>query len=323
MHPLTSMRAAVDRRAFTLIELLVVIAIVGVLIGLLLPGVQKVREAANMTRCKNNLRQMALACLMHENELGCLPADGWNYRYVGDPTGGFGKNQPGGWHYNILPFLEQSALHDLGVGLSSAARRDAGKQICGTVVPTFICPTRGGATPYPYTVASTYAFSNINRPAVIARSDYAANGGNATSGWCNYNSTNLTGVIYSRTGTRLVDITDGCSSTYLIGERYLNPDFYNNGGDSGNDQGWSVGHDFDTFRCTDYQPSNPTASATYAPRRDTPGISVREMFGSPHAVFHMALCDGSVRAFDYSISQQTHFRLGNRADGQPISGDAY
>lgn len=323
MHPLALMRPTISRRAFTLIELLVVIAIIAVLIGLLLPAMQKVREAGNMARCKNNLRQMALACLLHEHELGTLPADGWNYRYVGDPTGGFGANQPGGWHYNILPFLEQNALHNLGVDLSNTARRDTGKEICGTVVPTFICPTRGGAIPYPYTVASKYAFTNINRPAVIARSDYAGNGGNATSGWCSYNSTNLTGVIYSRTGTPLKDITDGLSNTYLIGERYLNPDFYTNGGDSGNDQGWSVGHDFDAFRCTDYQASNPTTSSTYAPRRDTPGVSVREMFGSPHAVFHMALCDGSVRPFNYSISPQTHFYLGNRADGQPIPADAY
>ncbi len=313
------------RRAFTLVELLVVISIIGILVSLLLPAVQAAREAGRTMQCKNNLKQLALACLLHEGSHQRLPAAGHNYRTAGDPTKGFGDKQPGGWHYNILPFIEQGDLHDLGVGLSDAERREAGKQICGTVVTSFICPTRGHAQPIPYVLEANRAFTNINRPEKFARSDYAANGGSRVSGWCGYNTTNHTGVIYSRNGIKKATIHDGLSNTYLIGERYMNPDFYSRSdvGIGGNDQGWVVGHDFDAFRCTDFKASDLANSAKYAPRQDTPGLGVREMFGSAHGVFHMALCDGSVRGMNYSISQQVHYRLGNRSDGEVVSADAY
>ena len=310
------------RTAFTLVELLVVIAIIGILVGLLLPAVQAAREAARIAQCKNNLKQMALACLLHESTQRHLPAAGWNYRYAGDPDKGYGRAQPGGWHYNILPYIEQAALHDLGTGQSDAARRDTGKQICGTIVTTFQCPSRGGRSPIPFVLPPRYAFSNINKPEVFARSDYAANAGNRLNGWCNYNTVDQTGVIFAREGTRLANITDGLSNTYLIGERYLNPDFYENGNSPGNDQGWVVGHDFDAFRCTDYNPNDPVTSSVYAPRRDRRGINVREMFGSVHSLFHMARCDGSVQAVQYTIDPEAHYRLGNRFDGKATLASA-
>ncbi len=321
-HAVTPLgRLRTTRPAFTLVELLVVIAIIGILVGLLLPAVQAARESARMAHCKNNVKQIAFACLLHESTHRHFPAAGWNYRFAGDPDKGFGKDQPGGWHFNILPFIEQAALRELGSGGTDAQRRETGKQICGTVVKTFICPSRGKGTPIPYTVASTYAFSNINRPEAFARSDYAANGGNKITGWCNYNTTDHTGIVYSRTGIRREEILDGQSNTYLIGERYINPDFYENGGSSGNDQGWVVGHDFDAFRCTDYRATDLVTSSNYAPRRDRAGINVREMFGSAHQIFHMARCDGSVQAVSYNIAPQTHYYLGHRQDGQAISGD--
>ena len=110
-------------RGFTIVEMLVVIAIIAILIGLLLPAVQKVRESANRTRCMSNLKQLSLGCIEHESRLRRFPAAGWNYRYSGDPEKGMGQDQPGGWHYNILPFIEQDNLHNLGSGLSDAARR--------------------------------------------------------------------------------------------------------------------------------------------------------------------------------------------------------
>src|SRR5437763_2442587 len=104
-------------RGFTLVELLVVIAIIGILVALLLPAVQAAREAARRSQCKNNLKQIGLAAMSHLDTQKHYPTGGWGYRWTGDPDLGFGTNQPGGWLFNLLPWMEEQMVHDMAKGL--------------------------------------------------------------------------------------------------------------------------------------------------------------------------------------------------------------
>ncbi len=142
--------------AFTLVELLVVITIIGILIALLLPAVQAAREAARQAQCANHLKQIGLACLEHEQINGVLPTGGWGNWWVGDPDRGFGSRQPGGWAFSILPYMEQQALHDLGAGMTGAARQAAITQREATPIEAWSCPTRRPPGIYPQTPVITY-----------------------------------------------------------------------------------------------------------------------------------------------------------------------
>jgi prepilin-type N-terminal cleavage/methylation domain-containing protein len=107
------------RRGFTLVELLVVIAIIGILVALLLPAIQAARESARRTQCKNNVKQMSLGFLLHEESHRFYPSSGWGYRWMADPDRGVGRSQPGGWAFTILPYMEQTATQAIGKGLDA------------------------------------------------------------------------------------------------------------------------------------------------------------------------------------------------------------
>ena len=102
------------RRAFTLIELLVVITIIAILIAMLLPAVNAARESGRRAACSNHLKQLATACRAHEEAQGFLPSGGWGFLWVGDPTLGVGRRQPGSWLYSVLPHIDQQALWNMG-----------------------------------------------------------------------------------------------------------------------------------------------------------------------------------------------------------------
>jgi len=311
------------RRGFTLIELLVVIAIIGILIALLLPAVQAAREAARIMQCSNHLKQMGLAWYNHVDAYGYLPGGGWGAEWVGDPDRGSGKRQPGGWIYVTLPYMEQSQLHDLGQGEPTSRKWALAAQMIATPLSFVNCPSRRAAITYP--MYPTH--HNSTHTSVASRTDYAACAGDAN--WSEPYSPEPTtieegdspsfhwtphpeynGVSFERSEVTIAEVSDGTSNTYMVGEKYLNPDHYATGADPSDDWSMYSGHQDDQYRVT---------PLIYPPMRDTPGVLNRCSFGSNHAAtWQVVLCDGSVRAISFTIDKEVHRRLGNRKDGLPV-----
>ncbi len=325
--------------AFTLVELLVVITIIGILIALLLPAVQAAREAARRVQCQNNLKQLCLACLNHEQANGFLPCNGWTTCWEGDPDQGFGIKQPGGWVYNVLPYLEQQTLHDLGAGQDVNTKMTTFLLRETSPLTVMICPTRRKVAVEPDPTIYAGYLHNMNIPPQLTRTDYAINGGDTEIGWsCErpYNCPpdslpleqwdvptvnweppscagwgllkNLTGISTTRRLILLADITDGTSNTYLVGEKYLTVNNYDNGADMGDNEGLYIGFSNNVTRMTSQPPS-----------QDIPGWPNTCRFGSAHSdIFFMGFCDGSVTGMSYTINPTVHKFLGNRADGMAI-----
>ena len=346
------------RRGFTLVELLVVIAIIGILIGMLLPAVQQVREAARRTQCMNNMRQLGLASLNFESAHMAFPTAGAGGEgfYEGANVGGNGNKSPvrgwenGSWTFQILPFVEQANLE--------ARRRTWGwnpVEMLEFPVPFYNCPSRGSERYVTWGSAGLRAAITDYAGFVLDQNmaNKLNNRGNITVPWNKPTSTDMMwsgaelpwdaksemwvgilrkiGNIDSTSATREMNvkygkvgfgaITDGSSNTILIIEKGARSDEYNPiaGVHTANQNSvWFEGRG-------QFHPGWGTmrglswGGAIFADN-DLQRTAQRRGFGSAHpGTLNVALGDGSTHSISMSIQVEPLYKLGNKADSLNVS----
>jgi len=323
-----------SRSGFTLIELLVVIAIIAVLIGLLLPAVQKVREAATRTQCANNLKQLGLATHNFHDARGYLPTNGINWPTQGNivTQGGVDTGASNySWAMHLLPFIEQGAALNL-------SNMD---QVRAVRLNTMLCPAR----PIRVTV-------NPGSGTEVVMGDYAALVNGWDVGWSsttnqrcvilravtgNVNVNIETAVGVKKTPTiNLASISDGTSQTVLFGEKKVpiglsgefdNPSWNNtysttpvalSGYAWWDIPGWSSGWEWVSMRSTEFAPLPDTGTGYPASWGAGPWIQI---FGGRHSGgINVVMCDGSVQYMAYGMSTAIWRALAIRDDGIVTEG---
>jgi prepilin-type N-terminal cleavage/methylation domain-containing protein/prepilin-type processing-associated H-X9-DG protein len=298
------------RSGFTLIELLVVIAIISTLIGLLLPAVQKVREAAARLECQNNLKQIGLAFHNHESVHQFFPTGGQGQTYApsysdsGTPLTGLA--QEAGWGFQILPYIEQDNVFKGG---SETTNEGRALLAVGATSKVFFCPTRRR----PQSLSFSDPSYPINYPALLGTSitrgltDYAASNGQFDQ--CSEGDGGGNGIVRQGRTVRFAEVTDGTSNTIMVGEKRMN--LTGLGSPQVDDViGYSAGFAPDTVRNTDVY---------HYPMPDTRDGFSEYRFGSSHpGRFSAVFADGSVRTIPYSIDPQVFTNLAAISDGNVI-----
>ena len=294
-------------RGFTLIELLVVIAIIAILIGLLLPAVQKVRDAAARTQCSNNLKQLGLALHNYHDTYKAFPPGQWMPK----------KNVTHCWLALILPYIEQGPLYqkyNLNISWDASpndnAKQNSALYVNQNQVPIFLCPAapEGRVATNHRGVTDYSASSEIHRPnpffvGKIPPSDPT---------WI--------GVLGNNVKRRVTDITDGSSNTLMVAEC------------AGRNQGWEMGKLAGTLGETGAwaNPGNVLTIAGFNPVNGTiPGpVAVNGCNSQNVYSFHAGSAgglfgDGSVHFLNSSTSINTLYALVTRASGEIIDPNSY
>ena len=342
---MTSFKDSKTRSGFTLIELLVVIAIIAVLIGLLVPAVQKVREAANRSQCMNNLKQIGLAYHNYHSAYGNFPPSGQDGRPAGqawqtccnwEDQQWSAKNNAGqmddrsgfNWRYHILPYIEQEQLHKT---VSRAT-------LYATATKIYYCPSRRPPTLIGGNARCDY---NIN-----AGTNFANGTPNATDKSAGSGSVDGAGQNTSAGTLRIADFLDGTSNTMLIAEKWLHPTNYTNGADGGDNEvwcnaGWDECHVRQAGGTYTYlynngqkaPPGSPSRTIDRTPRPDSEapaqidaaGANItiwNQSFGGPHTGgLTSVMSDGSVRGFRFGLAQAAWIATCSRNGGETVTAD--
>jgi hypothetical protein len=273
---------------------------------LLLPAVQAARDSARRTTCANNLRQISTAFQLHHDTFGYLPSGGTGVDTPRTLTASGqierGVNQAWGWAYQVLPYLEQSALYD---EQDDAAVKEKG-------IETYFCPSRRGVTVFDVAAGKSKGLR--------AQIDYAGNGGTDDHGKDGMlvRSTftdGKTGEVVKGVPVRLPgSVPDGTSNTLLLGERWMNPTWYD----------MATGPESDDYR-GGFITGMPgrlrfvVRSGSFEPAKDRTYETFDDYsrFGSAHAgSFNAVMADGSQRVIRYSVSPEVFRKACRRNDGE-------
>jgi prepilin-type N-terminal cleavage/methylation domain-containing protein/prepilin-type processing-associated H-X9-DG protein len=316
VRPMSSRIHLNRRRGFTLIELLVVIAIIAVLIGLLLPAVQKVREAANRMSCQNNLKQMGLGLHQYHDANQHLP---WGYNN-GTPA----MFCYTGWQLQLLPFTEQSALWNQSFAWLSANPYNTDTDqfpAASFQQKIYICPSNTRPTSVTYTPQQP--------PVVYELTSYMGCTGNNGS-----NNTTGNGILFCNSAVKMVQITDGTSNTIAVGERPCSPDlsfgwgfapygFGYGDGDTllgANDQ-YEAGAQGDVSTNVGFHA--PLYPSSYSTNSNPGGGEASDLDSAHFWSFHTSganflFIDGSVHFMQYSTTSTVFSALCSRNGGEVV-----